>query len=205
LFEGKFCLSKSHIIISHNLLNKKIKMKSIIKITAILIIALSANSCKKSNTQTLPPATTIGANTFGCKVDGVVCSTNKYRNDGIMADGIGVHYTAWFSDSCMIFTATTENPKYSFHFAFKYDGQNGTYFSEGNNRYMCEFNDYNNGSTASTNGNTYNTDENNKAKINVAKFNETTKTISGTFQMDVVNKSGKVIHITEGRFDIQQQ
>jgi Family of unknown function (DUF6252) len=159
--------------------------------------------CNKTKTAVLPPATKTGANTFGCKVNGVVCSTNKYKDDVILTDGIGVHYTAWFSDSCMIFTATTENPKYSFHFAFKYDGQIGNYNSEGNNRYMCEFIDYNSGNTLSSNGNIYNTDDNNIADIRVTQFNEISKTISGTFEMNVVNKAGTIVNITEGRFDIK--
>jgi hypothetical protein len=182
-------------------------MKTIIKLSAIIIFALIFNSCKKTNIQTLPPATTSGANTFGCKVNGVVCSTNKYESGGVFSDGIGVKLYGWAKsqDSSIKFNARTESPNYNFNIAFKYDGKLGTYYSEGNNRYMCEFNDYSNGSTASTNGNTYNTDDNHIAKINVTNFDSINAIISGTFEMNAINKGGTIVNITEGRFDIKWQ
>lgn len=56
--------------------------------------------------------------------------------------------------------------------------------------------------------NTFKTSDVNIGELNIKYFDgiilphNTGTILSGTFEMEVVNKEGKVIHITDGRFDI---
>jgi hypothetical protein len=178
-------------------------MKPIINIIAIILFALSTNSCKKTNTQTLPPATTSGANTFGCKVNGVVCSVKGYSNFSGFGSGEGVSINGWFQDSSMSLGAKLLNPNYNFSLNFKFNNIVGTYYTEGNNNYMSEFNDYTNGS-ASMGNNTFNTTNTHKGKFVITKVDLVNEIIAGTFEMDVINDYGVIVHITDGRFDIKK-
>ena len=54
-----------------------------------------------------------------------------------------------------------------------------------------------------TSSNTYETDNINIGKINVKYFSPTIGGIlAGTFELYASNGTGKIIHITEGQFDI---
>jgi hypothetical protein len=176
-------------------------MKNLIIIITTIICTTILFGCNKTKTAVLPPATTTGANTFGCKVNGVVCATKIYA-----ISGEGVTYTGWFGtqDSSLIIMARTKNPDFFFSFNFKYDTKTGVYVSKGSGggTYCTAFYDYSNGSTASIDDNTFYTDTANIATISVSSFDLIDKAVSGTFAMNVVNKFGKRVSITEGRFDI---
>jgi hypothetical protein len=70
--------------------------------------------------------------------------------------------------------------------------------------YTGTFYDEPNG-TLSNNSNTYETDILNIGKVNIKYFygsKSPMNGVAGTFEMNAVNANGKVIHITDGRFDI---
>jgi hypothetical protein len=181
-------------------------MKNLIIIITTIICTTILFGCNKTKTAVLPPATTTGANTFGCKVNGVVCATSQYNRNTGFGSGEGVSYLGWYSaqDSSIIFDATTLNPKFSFSFKFKFSGKSGTYYSKGESPYISEFNDFNNGNTSIGTNNSFKTDDNNVAKIEVTNFDLNNWIISGNFTMSATTANGSKVNITDGRFDIKK-
>jgi hypothetical protein len=186
-------------------MNKLIKKN----ISLLLIVAFTITACNKTKTPTLPPITNTGANTFGCKVNGVICSSNQYNPGGVFSDGIGIKYTGFGVtgvDSIMIFSVTTENPKYYFGFEFNFNKTKGIFYSKGGALYTSSIIDYTNkdAGTIVTGSNQYDTDSTHFATFNVTKYDADNKGIAGTFEMNVINDLGQILHISEGRFDIRE-
>ncbi len=169
----------------------------------LLLIALSSifTSCKKETTKNkeeqLPPETQTGAFTFGCKVDGkIYTATGK---GGLLSDE-SVWY-GYYSDSSIIISISSAISKFNFRAKFKYLGYVGLYELK-EFPYEGIFNDNSNGTIPST-SNTYVTDNLNIGKINLKYFTPTIgSALAGTFDIYAKNQNGKIIHITEGRFDI---
>ncbi len=95
------------------------------KIILILLVFLTTTiGCKKEE---LPPATQEGANTFGCKINGVTYFTKgkwEYRMI-VFSSGVKAEY---LSDQTMwIFAAFTNPDIEEVYFKFKYDGSLGKY------------------------------------------------------------------------------
>lgn len=170
---------------------------------------LTAASCRKNNTEEqLPPETREGKFTFGCKVDGKVYTA---RGKGGLLATDHVYYNLIPADSSInIGTGTTSSAKnrFSIFFTIKYTGGIGTYLMK-TYPYQGIFSDESNGNIPGGT-NTFTTNDTYIGKINIKYFNGSYSPfnkgtiLSGTFEMDAVNGNGKVIHITEGRFDIGQ-
>jgi hypothetical protein len=178
-------------------------MKNYIKTITLLLLSsiFISSSCKKNtpaNTEEqLPPETQTGANTFGCKVDGKIYTAKG--KGGLLSDQ-SVWGGASSSQASFNIGASNTKQKFNFSLSVNYSGSLGilytsTYPHEGN------FQDNTNG-TVPSNSNSFDTDSFNIGKVNL-KYLSTT-IASGTFEMDAKNANGKVIHITEGRFDIGQ-
>lgn len=179
------------------------------KFLSIIIISIifTQASCKKPNIENLPPETQEGLYTFGCKVDGKIY-TSDGKGGGVLSNE-HVFYHLYPADSSLsIFAGSTDNQKNKFDifFTIKYDGNIGVYMMK-TYPYEGIFNDNSNGTIPGA-SNTFTTSENYQGKINIKYFNGRIEPfyggniLSGTFEMDAVNEEGKVIHITEGRFDI---
>jgi hypothetical protein len=103
-------------------------------------------------------------------------------------------------------TVSDEKNKFSISFTIKYIADTGTYLMR-TYPYEGIFIDQSNGSVPGG-SNTFTTTDNFIGKVNIKYFNgrfssPTFATVlAGTFEMDAINSDGKVIHITEGRFDI---
>ncbi len=173
------------------------------QVKLLLLIIVCTNifaSCKKTNTTTdepqLPPETHTGAYTFGCKVDGKIFTASG--KGGLLSDqsvwGGGV-----YSDSSVLIGASNSKQKFSFDLSVKYNGSLGLLYTS-TYPYNGSFQDNSNG-TIPGNFNTYSTDSFQIGKVNL-KYLIQANIVSGTFEMDAKNGNGKVIHITEGRFDI---
>jgi hypothetical protein len=179
------------------------KINKTITIILLLFIIIS-NSCKKKDTiDNIVPATQIGANTFGCIINGEICKTTFYKekNFGInLFSNEGVTYSGWAGtqDSSMRFYAVTNEPNYSFIFNFKYDNGVGIYHTYNYSfvQYTC---------TLYANNSIYETDNTHIATIDITKSDLSKNMIAGTFEMELVNKKNEVIHVSEGRFDIQEK
>ena len=174
----------------------------------LLLLALCSifAGCKKENTNTeeqLPPETQTGAYTFGCKVDGKIYTARV--KEGLLADQF-VWYNISASDSTIHVEVSSSKAKFKFDFGIKYTGNVGIYLAK-TYPYMATFQDESNGTIPEA-SNTYETNTNHVGRINIKFFNGSLNPVhpgnklSGTFEMDAINAQGKVIHITEGRFDI---
>jgi len=175
-----------------------------------MMTLLTSASCKKTTTQEqLPPETHEGKFTFGCKVDGKVYTASG--KGGILSFD-HVFYSLVSTDSSIhIFAGSTSSTKnkFSVSFTIKYTGQTGIYIMK-TYPYQGIFSDNSNG-TIPGSSNTFTTTDNYMGKINIKYFGgefippyNLGTVLAGTFEMDAVNGEGKVIHITEGRFDIGQ-
>ena len=178
------------------------------KFLSIILIFLlfTQAACEKPNIGKLPPETQEGLYTFGCKVDGKIYTAEG--KGGLLASE-QVNFNLGSSDSSIsISAASTGNTKNKFHIhlTFKYLDFLGTYMM---NIYPYEgtFYDDSNGSLP-TGYNTFTTSNIYLGKLNLNYFNGRFNPyykgsiLAGTFEMDAINEEGKVIHITEGRFDI---
>lgn len=171
------------------------------------ILLVSGSSCKKNPTQNalLPPETHERKFTFGCKVDGKVYAARG--REGLLASE-HVSYSFSTSDrSINIFAGNTKS-KFSIELIIKYLGNPGIYLMK-IYPYRGTFYDDSNGTIPGA-SNTFTTTENYTGKVTIKYFNGSYAPynkgtiLSGTFEMEAVNGNGKVIHITEGRFDIGQ-
>lgn len=183
------------------------KYNFVIIATAILLSTLLiASGCKKDKTTTeeqLPPETQTGAFTIGFKVDGKVYSAKG--KGGLLADE-RVSYR-YFSDTTFYIEASKsiEN-KFSIFLTFKCFSINTQCLLK-SFPYEANFQDNLNGTTPGG-SNSYNTDINNNGFVRVKFFNGTFNPltsgtiVSGIFEFNAINANGKIIRITEGRFDI---
>ncbi len=173
-------------------------------IVLLLSTILIATSCKKDNPpqEQLPPETHTGAYTFGCKVDGKIYTASG--KGGLLSNQF-VNYS-FYSDTSIYISVGNTVSKFNLDLTIKYTGVLGLHYTS---LYPYEgiFKDNSNG-TIPGNSNTYNTNNSLRATVNIKYFNGSIiplysgAILSGTFEMDAINGNGKVIHITEGRFDI---
>ena len=177
-------------------------VKGMVLLSSTILIA---DSCKKDSPpqEQLPPETHTGAYTFGCKVDGVVYKASG--KDGLLAKQ-HVYYSYYSSDSTFnIGAGSIINQKFSININFKCSVLNSQCLLS-NFPYKATFTDDSNG-TVPGNSNTYSTNNFQTGNVVVKYFNGTFApgnfgTIaSGIFEMECINANGKIIKITEGRFD----
>jgi hypothetical protein len=190
-------------------------MKKIINLLSIILLTIATNSCVKNtpppptvDANGLPFATQTGANTFGCLVDGVPCSITGAYNEFY---GNGVEYALGF-DSFLTINVITKDPRKDFYLKAKI-GKNtiGThpaniYFGSGSSSLNIA------GGTAITPAGYYYTIDGLPATVTITKFsgNRANGTqigdiICGSFDMQMQNGNGKIIHLTNGVFDIKRQ
>ena len=162
------------------------------------MLLLMAANCKKDTTTPLPPATHTSAFTFGCKVDGKVYTASGKEGSFIVREF--VRYTFFADSTIYIYARNTTNPNFSFDLTFHYLGNTGTYLMK-SYPYQATFMDDSNG-TIPGSDNTYTTTDSTIGSVTITYLNG--GILAGTFQMDAVNGEGKVVHITDGRFDIGQ-
>ena len=184
------------------------KNKTLMLYASIIMLCFCFAQCKKTNTpdpaEQLPPETQTGAFTFGCKVDGVIYTARG--KGGLLADQ-RVNYSYYSSDSTFDITATgTKAKNFNIHLVFKCFNTN-TYCSFASAPFEATFYEESNG-TIPGNSNTYSTNLANTGRVMIKYFNGTFypgnfgTIASGVFEFNAVNGNGKIIRITEGRFDI---
>jgi Family of unknown function (DUF6252) len=167
-----------------------------------LILLFSFSQCKKNKNAEpqLPPETTTGAMTFGCKVNGKVFVPRdgrgrpglfcQYVNLGSGPGGgwyLNVSADNWqpstpegitiSTDSLLIIEGST------YPFKYRKKGFPGVLYS---------------------NGSRYDALDNNSGELTIRKFDAANRIISGTFFFTGTNNlNGQTVNITEGRFDIR--
>ena len=167
-------------------------------IVAIFIIPTISQCKKKVQEPELPPETTIGAMTFGCKINGKVF----VPRDGRGKPGLYVQYVNlgvgggwylnisadnWIPSTPEGVTISTDSLLISqdsiYPFKYRKKGFPGALYEKGIR---------------------YDVTDNNSGELKIKKFDSVNRIISGTFFFTGTdNSSGRTVNITEGRFDIR--
>ena len=173
-----------------------------IKITLLalgVITLFTFSQCKKNKEEPqLPPETTTGAMTFGCKVNGKVF----VPKDGRGKPGLYVQYVnlgtgpgGWYLN----IPATNWIPNPPVGVNIETDSllvtQGQTYQFKNVKGFPRAFYD---------NGNVYPKLDNDLGELKITKFDQTNRIISGTFFFNGTNvTTGEKVNITDGRFYIR--
>ncbi|MBX3257964.1 MAG: hypothetical protein KF862_27785 [Chitinophagaceae bacterium] len=170
------------------------KRPSFLLFACLFCLLLSAAHCKKDHFE-LPPETTTGANTFGCKVNGKVF----VPRDGNGQPGLYCQYVylgegeggGWFlnipaidwrsDDGVGIATDSLQVEE-----GVTYDFKNQKGFPQA---FYFKSEKYLKRDTAS-------------GKLYITKHDKYNRILSGTFEFVGTNNSGQSVNVTEGRFDI---
>ena len=168
---------------------------------ASVMTVFTFSQCKKKTEEPqLPPETTTGAMTFGCKVNGKVF----VPRDGRGKPGLYVQYVnlgagvggGWYLN--IPATNWIPNPPEGVNI-----GTDSLIIAEGGT-YQFFKKKYGVASAFYQNGNLYNTTDNNSGELKIKKFDSVNRIISGTFFFTGTdNSNGQTVSITEGRFDIR--
>ena len=163
---------------------------------ALAFFIISASSCEKEKEPDLVPITTTGENTMGFYLDGVTYNKKGVFNFG-NPDGV-----RWgkYADGKIEFSGGGGDPYGSIMISF--------YEIQGIKKYtlskltsttgLGEFID-----DAPLGGNEYYTNENVTGTMEILRLDD--HIIAGTFDIQLQDpNSGKIIHLTDGRFDIKQ-
>lgn len=169
-------------------------------ITATVAILFTFSQCKKKTEEPqLPPETTTGAMTFGCKVNGKVFVPKggrgrpglyaQYVNLGAGPGGgwfLNIPATNWLPNPPEGVNIETDSLLVSQGQTYQFKNLKGS---------ARAFYD---------NGNVYQKLNADTGELKITKFDQTTRIVSGTFFFIGTNlTTGEKISITEGRFDIR--
>ena len=156
-----------------------------------------ATSCKKTQLELLPPASTTGSNTFGCLIDGkafIGKNSNEFFSTTVAVQGgynkgllyiLGSYYSAYvpgggeFGVSIYIQTKHTGT--------ITVPGNTGNSISYSNSAETFRFS----------------SDMTHTSSVNITRFDTLANIYSGTFQGTLVDTSGKVVNVSDGRFDFK--
>jgi hypothetical protein len=178
-------------------------MKTSIIILAIIVLF---TSCGKGPMPLpaepqLPPITTIGANTFGCKVNGVVAQTNV--GIGFLSTE-GVEFDFKSSDTELNIHAITRSPDRVFNIRMKISGNIiGTHKSN-----LVTSDGYS--FFGSSNEGKFISNDSLVANVTISKCTSSFPNpeqkgdiLCGTFDIYLSSNTG-IIHLSDGRFDIKE-
>ncbi|MEO7119573.1 MAG: hypothetical protein ABIY62_00675 [Ginsengibacter sp.] len=173
-----------------------------------LFVSLFCSACRKV-TDTLPAETCARSYTIGFKADGKIYTTSGNARDLLNDGAVSYNFPNYDSDHSLYISAKKSfgDNDFEIWLVIQYkdsvtgyqlkDDYKGTFFLGGN----PDPND-------PTSSNVYTTTNLNTGKVIITCFDGKIMPyypgtiLAGTFEMDCVNKNGKVIHITDGRFDI---
>lgn len=178
---------------------------------ALLFSLASCKSCKKEvNPDPLPPETQTGANTFGCLIDGQPWIPNGGGGfsgikptsvTGVSGKFIKISGDANFPDRRETINILINDYKTVGRKKLQFDtpkfpnsvGIDPKNYGEYIKRYSSPIGEI-----------VYTTNANIGGYVEITKFDEINGVISGIFEFDAIDeKSGKVIRITKGRFDLK--
>jgi hypothetical protein len=174
-------------------------MKLFIYITAIVVF-FAVNACQKEK---LPRSTQEGKNTFGCKVNG----KNWVPKGGGPFSGINPTYGGfWYGFNQIYVEAYDKDETIQIYLRNMFStGEYSLNFNtipQPDNLYPDNYALYSKGKGPSAN--TYITTSEHTGKVFITKRDTVNSIISGSFHFNAVNKrTGEVIKVTEGRFDIK--
>jgi hypothetical protein len=177
------------------------------RLLAILFLAMLLGSCEDNHTtnptqnkppaeEQLPPITTTGAGTFGCKVNGKVWVA-KSNKTGWPPTYASINRPAQYETNISGSFINGNTDYVIINILFK---------NENKTDYLIGFNNDNSpkGQYYDIDKNTFwRTDSIRGGGIKLLRYDTLNQIISGTFFFDCINKeTGDVLKITEGRFDM---
>ncbi len=163
-------------------------------------LVLSSSRCKKQNTEPqLPPETTTGAMTFGCKVNGKVF----VPRGGEGYPGIITEYPflgngsggGWFLNIAAVDRSSDFLPRVSIT-------TDSLFLEEGNTYQLKKEKGYAKGQYG-YNLFLYQITTGDIGELVITKHNQTQRILSGRFSFTATNNNGEKVNITEGRFDVR--
>jgi hypothetical protein len=175
----------------------------------ILITTFSLSCCNKDEDKTpieqLPPATTTGANTAGCLVNGVAFLPKGSNQFGPTLSCFYQQLQDWYHLGLSIVEKSfTENKSINISLNPQQLNENSTYAlglrTNSTTNYNSNFGEYiiTNNINA---GKEYRTNNSNVGEIKITKLNNQLRIISGTFWYDAF-LAGEKIEVRDGRFDM---
>jgi hypothetical protein len=174
-------------------------MKNIVFVFIASLVLCQCQLFKKEVKPELPPETQEGKRTMGCKVDGQIWLP-EYSKRGLFGGGeYSVNYEGSFYGLSLNADRKLETKVYFSVFNVPGTGTYDLYkfISQDPSGYKLITKAYYNDSTGD-----FETDSLHTGKVTITKLDRQRAIISGTFYFDAYNKkTGKVVKITEGRFD----
>lgn len=188
------------------------KFKPLLIFTWLFLITLTASKCKKDKRPTdpvgqLPPETQIGANTFGCLIDGKIFLPKGPSLSPILQCAYQYLNTDYSKGYFFQLSANAKGNKECELFSISL-GTDSLQIFEGETYQLVN---YEKGLSAAqysyffscgqfTN---YNTSNNVTGQLNIKKLDEINQIVSGTFWFNAINTNGDTVHVTDGRFDMR--
>jgi hypothetical protein len=182
------------------------KQQTMKNLILILITTFSLSCCNKDEIKTpieqLPPATTTGANTVGCLVNGEVLLP---KGGSLFGPPVVTCYYQYLNGSYEFGLGYSNNQQNN-QLRGVYLFTNKLHFVQGQT-YTLSIDLQNNSAYAQYSPDTFlegfTTNSQSVGQIKITKLDHVNTIISGTFWFDGINNNGQIIHITEGRFDMQ--
>lgn len=178
-------------------------MKNISLTLLSFLFLLCFTACKKKDAAAqLPDATHKGANTLGFLVNGEVRATSG-KSDNVISTG--TEYFNWYDTTIEISgvsSSTSFSQRFNLSFRLRWNRDLGLYPLTYDYPCRAVYMNFPDGSTIPTGTNQYKNDDLHTGQVSITYWDG--NIIAGTFNMDLVNDSGDVVHITDGRFDIGQ-
>ena len=186
------------------------KHKFFLIFSSLLLICLTTSNCKKHKTivdpvSQLPPETQVGANTFGCLVDGKVFVPKGGGVTPILT--CYYQYIYYPSPVGYVFQVAANNKSetsvlksiYILCDSIRLE-ERGVYKlqNEGGGRSVGNYSNYTISALID-----YFTYLPFSGELTLKKFDEINQIASGTFWFNAVSSNGDTVHVTDGRFDMQ--
>ena len=173
-----------------------------------LFLIISIASCGKVK-YSLPSETSVGAYTIGFKVDGKVYETSGKVGQLLGSGSVSYNYFAYTTDHSIYINArrSAGDNKFEIRLKIPFKDTIGTYLLTDDYKgtfYLGGSPNPNDKSGASI----YETNNIYTGKVKISYFDGkpvpyySGRILAGTFEMKAVNMNGKIIQITDGRFDI---
>ncbi len=178
-------------------------------LASLIFISLTASECKKHKTgnpiDQLPPETQIGANTFGCLVNGEVFLPKGPSLNPILT--CYYQYIYYPSATGFVFQVAGRDNSNSSILNSLNIGCDSLKLEEGKTYLLQEV--YRGGARGNyrhfTNNslNDFFTYSPSSGELVIKKFDEINQIASGTFWFNAIDTNGDTVHVTDGRFDMQ--
>ena len=177
-------------------------MKKYLKITTFvpLFVFLISASCKKEK---LTKETQIGADTFSCKINGVVhIPNNEAFSVKAISTSLYLNGNPNYFDLSILTNYSREKPSEKIYITLYKIKQEQVYTL---NSTEFKYGTYILGIANGLGGITYNSKAFNKGEVNITKLDLANKIISGTFWFEATNENdpNDKVSVTEGRFDLK--